>query len=138
LIELQTKMFIEDEVKCLKDLHIRSENIFFINDKCLMESNKLKNYIEKVKCEVDLQIKRNNIKSKTKESNSEMFNLSNNLIQTLELLTQVENMINSTSKEVGEMSDILIAKNSFAEFPEVIKHKREGHEGREGRKKSIK
>jgi len=138
LIELQTKMFIEDEVKCLKDLHIRTENSYFVNQKCLVESNKFKSLIETVKCEIEILIKKNNLKSILKNEDSVEYTEQNkineliqiktfeemnkNLIYTLDILSEMENMITSNSKELADMSDLLLSKNSFTEYPELIKN----------------
>ncbi len=117
-------MFIEEEVKCLKDLHIKTENIFFNNQKYLMESSKVRNAIEKVKSEAEIQIKKNNIKSSnnelTAEANSE---LNSDLIKTLEVLRKMEKMVLSNNKELGEMSDILLSKNSIIEYPDALAKK---------------
>ena len=122
-------MFIEDEVKCLKDLHIRTENIFFINQKSLAESNKFKSSVEMVKCEIDILLKKNDLKSKlnnqsTSDINSEIFiQMNQNLLLTLELISNLEVLMESSTKELEDMSDLLQSKNSFIEYPEVI-HKR--------------
>ena len=49
--------------------------------------------------------------------------MNQNLLLTLELISNLEVLMESSTKELEDMSDLLQSKNSFIEYPEVI-HKR--------------
>ena len=98
LNDMQTRNYIEEESKNLKEIQSKFENSFVINQKKIIETSNLRNSIEKIKFELNF-MKAN----QTKSINKDRYDL-------IEIENQTINKINIILEQA---SDILIKLDSY-------------------------
>jgi len=78
LIDLQQKLLLEEEIKGFREMQTKCENAFIINQKKIIEINNLRSMIEKMRFEVSLVLKSNQLKhNKQTKENDEFYELEN-------------------------------------------------------------
>jgi hypothetical protein len=114
LSELKAKLFIEEELKTFQELQFRLEHIFLLNQNKLLETNKIRNILEKTRYEIIILIKSNKLKldkHQLDSSNEEFMKYHKNLEESLNILNKIEEYIITDNKYFTDLVDFISGKN---------------------------
>lgn len=114
LSELKAKLFIEEELKTFQELQFRLEHIFLLNQNKLLETNKIRNILEKTRYEIIILIKSNKLKLEKHQldsSNEEFMKYHKNLEESLNILNKIEEYIITDNKYFTDLVDFISGKN---------------------------
>ena len=65
--EIQSKLYVDEQAKSLQDIQVKLEKVFLNNPKKLVIISNIRNLFDKIKCDINIILKQNQIFQSNKE-----------------------------------------------------------------------